>query len=255
MDGQWVSLGAIVQLMPISLQLVQVITVTIQSSSNNIPNTLTSMINGFKKFHQTENSGQLLNGDLTSHDRDLIGQVGVSMIMNAVAMEKWQDGFHVLYALHHHGIHYVTNRGGWSPCIIAMAAVECCLHLDIPQSALEVMRGAQWVTGSNQTEKDKRNTILEKLLRACLSKKEIAGAEETLRAMELTAKNGELFQLVLSAAKQNGNTDIYDRLSKKNQLPSVIVNTKMPSFALEPVNNSAVKLVRLYNYYLSYNQL
>jgi len=92
-------------------------------------------------FEQLDN-GQLLNDNLTPHEHDLIGQVGVSMIMNAIAMEKWQDGFHVLYALHHHGIQYVTDQGGWSPCVIAMAADECCLHLDIPESALEVMRGA-----------------------------------------------------------------------------------------------------------------
>lgn len=233
------SLGAILQLVPISLQLIQVVAMAIQSQSN-ISNAMTSMITSFKKFHQIENNGQFLSGDLTLHERDLIGRVGVTMIMNAVAMEKWQDGFHVLYALHHHGIHYVTDQGGWSPCVIAMAAVECCLRLDIPQSALEVMRGAQWVNGTTPVEKDKRNMVLEKLVRACVAKKEIGGAEETLRAMESTtsmANHGELYQLVLTAAKQTGNTDIYKRLSKKNQSVSV-ANTTVTSFNMEASNNS-----------------
>ena len=234
------SLGAILQMMPISLQLIQVVATTIQSQSN-ISNAMTSMITSFKKFHQIENNGQFLSGDLTLHERDLIGRVGVTMIMNAVAMEKWQDGFHVLYALHHHGIHYVTDQGGWSPCIIAMAAVECCLRLDIPQSALEVMRGAQWVNGTTPVEKDKRNKILEKLVKACIAKKEISGAEETLRAMESMVNHGELYQLVLTAAKQNGNTDIYKRLCKKNQ-PVSVANTTVTSFSMEASNNSPTKI-------------
>ena len=244
MDGQWLSLGAIVQLLPINLQLVQVMAATIQSQPN-IPSAMTSMITSFKKFHQIENTGQSLSGDLTPHERDLVGQVGVSMIMNAVAMEKWQDGFHVLYALHHHGIHYVTDQGGWSPCVIAMAAVECCLRLDIPQSALEVMRGAQWVNSNNPVERNRRNIILEKLVRACVTKKEIVGAEETLKAMESTVSvtsHNELFQLVLMAAKQVGNTEVYSRMCKKNQLPS-ISNKPVTLFAVEPANNPAINLV------------
>ena len=221
-------------------------TTAIQSQPN-IPSAMTSMITSFKKFHQIENTGQSLSGDLTPHERDLVGRVGVSMIMNAVAMEKWQDGFHVLYALHHHGIHYVTDQGGWSPCVIAMAAVECCLHLDIPQSALEVMRGAQWVNSINPLERNRRNIILEKLIRACVAKNEIVGAEETLRAMESTVSVGnhsELFQLVLMAAKQIGNTDVYNRLCKKNQLPSV-ANTAVTSFTVEAGNNPSMNLVRI----------
>ena len=251
MDGQWLSLGAIVQLLPIDLQLVQVMATAIQSHSN-IPSAMTSMITSFKKFHQIENTGQSLSGDLTSHERDLVGRVGVSMIMNAVAMEKWQDGFHVLYALHHHGIHYVTDQGGWSPCVIAMAAVECCLRLDIPQSALEVMRGAQWVNSNHPMEKNRRNIILEKLVRACVAKKEIVGAEETLRALESTVSvtsHSELFQLVLMAAKQVGNTEVYNRMCKKNQLPS-IANKPVISFAVESANNPAMNLVRIiYRFY------
>lgn len=192
-----------------------------------------------------EVNGQSLTGDLTPHERDLVGRVGVLMIMNAVAMEKWQDGFHVLYALHHHGIHYVNDQGGWSPCVIAMAAVECCLHLDIPQSALEVMRGAQWIDSNDPVERSKRNAVLEKLVRACVAKKEIAGAEETLRAMESThfvTNHSELFQLVLTAAKQNGDNEVYSRLCKRNQLPSIT----LPSFA-EDANNisSPTNLVRI----------
>lgn len=248
MDGQWISLGAILQLIPIGSQLVQVVATAIQSHSN-ITTAMTSMITSFKKFHQIENSGQLLSGDLTQHERDLVGRVGVSLIMNAVAMEKWQDGFHVLYALHHHGIHYVTDQGGWSPCDIAMAAVKCCLHLDIPQSALEVMRGAQWVNGSNPVERNNRNIILEKLVRACVAKKEIAGAEEALRAMESTVSitnHSELFQLVLTAAKQSGNNEVYSRLCKKNQLPSV-ANTAVTSFTVEASNScSTMNLVRMF---------
>lgn len=235
------SLGAIVQLVPINLQLVQVMASAIQSHSN-IPSAMASMITSFKKFHQMENGGQSLSGDLTLHERNLVSQVGVSIIMNAVAMEKWQDGFHVLFALHQHGIHYVTNQGGWSPCIIAMAAVECCLHLDIPQSALEVMRGAQWVTSSTPTERSKRNMVLEKLVRVCVSKNDITGAEEVLQNIESAPSNGELFQLVLTAAKQKGNADVYSRLCKKNQLPS-IANTATPSFAVDTINSSTMNLV------------
>ena len=237
------------QLLPISLQLVQVVTAAIQSHPN-IHSAMTSMITSFKKFHQMENTGQSLSGDLTPHECNLVGRVGVSMIMNAVAMEKWQDGFNVLYALHHHGIHYVTDRGGWSPCIIAMAAVECCLHLDLPQStvsALEVMRGAQWVSSNNPMEIKRRHTVLEKLLRACVAKNEIVGAEETLWAMESAVPMGnhsELFQLVLMAAKQSGNTDVYNRMCKKSQLSSIAGSTAVTSFTMEAANNSTVNLVR-----------
>ena len=247
MDGQWLSLRAIVHLVPISAKLVQVMAAAIQSHSD-VPNAMASLVTSFKKFHEMENDGESSSDDLTSDEQNLISQVGVSMIMNAIAMEKWQAGFDVLYALHHHGIHYVNDQGGWSPCLIAMAAVECCLCLNNPnpRSALEVMKGAQWVTSSNPLEKNRRNTVLEKLLRSCVTKSEIVGAEETLRAMKSTVstkKHGELNQLVLMAAKQNGRMDVYNRLYKKNQLPSV-ANTTVTSFTVEAGNSSTVNLVR-----------
>jgi len=239
MEGQWLVLGGVLQMLPSNINLIQTISSAIQSHPN-IQAAFGALINGLKKFHQA-NDNQSTEGELTLQEQTLIGQVGVLMMMNAVSMEKWQTGFHILYLLHHHGIHYVNNQGGWSPCVIAMAAVECCLHLDIPPSALEVMRGAQWVSSNVPAEKEKRDIILEKLIRACLAKKEIAGAQETLQALGNAANSSELHQLVLTAAKNAGKLDVFNKLSRKEQPPILpLVNE---------TNKSTVSTVRLYVYH------
>jgi len=206
-------------MLPANINLIQTISSAIQGYPN-IQVAFGALINGLKKFHQA-NENQSTDGELTLQEQTLIGRVGVLMMMNAVSMEKWQTGFHILYLLHHHGIHYVNSQGSWSPCVIAMAAVECCLHLDIPLSALEVMRGARWVSSSVLAEKEKRDSILEKLVRACLSKNEVAGAQETLQALENSPNNSELLQLVLKAAKDAGKLDVFNKLSSKEQTPFI----------------------------------
>ena len=212
-------LGALLQMTPVNVALVQTIASTIQAHPN-IQTAFGALISGLKKFHRA-NDNQLSEGELTLQEQNLIGQVGVLMMMNAVAVENWQTGFHILYLLHQHGIHYVNNQSGWSPCIIALTAVECCLHLDIPPSALEVMRGAQWVSSSIPSEKEKRDLVLEKLIKACLAKNELAGAQETLQALGNTPNSSELHQLVLSAAKDSGNLNVFSKLSTKDEPPSL----------------------------------
>ena len=219
MDGQWLVLGGVLQMAPVNLALIQTISSAIQNYSN-IHTAFGALINGLKKFHQA-NDNQPPEGELTVQEQNLIGQVGVLMIMNAVSAKQWQRGFHVLYLLHQHGIHYVNDQGGWSPCLIAVAAVECCLQLDIPPSALEVMRGAQWVSSSDPIEKEKRDNVLEKLVRACLAKNEIVGAQETLQALGNAPNSIELHQQVLRAAKDAGNLDVFNKLSNKDQPPSL----------------------------------
>ncbi|XP_065892568.1 uncharacterized protein [Dysidea avara] len=219
LDGQWLVLGGVLQMAPVNLALIQTISSAIQNYSN-IHTAFGALINGLKKFHQA-NDNQPPEGELTVQEQNLIGQVGVLMIMNAVSAKQWQRGFHVLYLLHQHGIHYVNDQGGWSPCLIAVAAVECCLQLDIPPSALEVMRGAQWVSSSDPIEKEKRDNVLEKLVRACLAKNEIVGAQETLQALGNAPNSIELHQQVLRAAKDAGNLDVFNKLSNKDQPPSL----------------------------------
>ena len=231
MVKQWVSLAGILQLVPVNLRLVQTISSAIQTHPN-IQVTFNALLDGLKKFHQVDD-GEAIEGELTLQEQSLISQVGVLIMMNAIAMEKWQIGFHILSLLHNHGIHYISNQGKWSPCVIAMVAVECCLHVDTPSDAIKVMRRAQWVSSSVPAEKEKRDTILEKLVRACLAKKDVTGAQETLQALGNTPNSSELHQLVLTAVKDVGNLEVFNRLSNKDQSPS------------SEANKPTVNLVRL----------
>ena len=220
MDGQWLSLGGILQLLlPIDVNLIQTISSAIETQPD-IRAAFGALIDGLKKFHQA-NGNQMLESELTLQEQSLISQVGVLIMMNAVQMEKWQIGFQILSLLHNHGIHYISNQGKWSPCVIAMVAVECCLHVGTPSDAIKVMCRAQWVSSSVPAEKEKRDAVLGKLVRACLAKKDVIGAQETLQALGNTSDSGELHQLVLAAAKDVGNLEVFNKLSNKDQPPSL----------------------------------
>jgi len=146
-------------------------------------------------------------------------------------MEKWQIGFHILSLLHNHGIHYISDQGR---CVIAMLAVEYCLHVGIPSDAIKVIRIAQWISSSVPTEKEKRDTVLDKLVRACLAKKDIDGAQETLQALGDTPNSSELHQqLVIEAAKDVVNLEVFNKLSNKSQPQSLSPTSK----AKEPTVN------------------
>jgi len=226
MDRQWLSLGGILQLfLPIDINLIRTISSAIETQPD-IQSAFGALIDGLKKFHQADGN-QVSVGELTLPEQSLLGQVGVLIMMNVVEMEKWQIGFQVLSLLHNHGIHYLSNHPGWSPCVIAMVAVECCLHVGIPSDAIKVMRRAQWVSSRVPAEKEKRDTVLEKLIRACLAKKNITEAQETLQALGDTPNSSELCQLVLAAAKEAGVMKVFNKLSNKDQPSSLPPTSKV----------------------------
>jgi len=237
MDGQWLSLGGILQLfLPIDINLIRTISSAVETQPD-IQTAFAALINGLKKFHQADGN-QVSQGELTLQEQSLIGQVGVMIMMKTVVMERWQTGFHILSLLHNHGINYLSNHPEQSPCVIAMVAVECCLHVGIPSDAIKVMRRARWVSSSVPAEKGKRNTVLDKLVRACLAKKDVDGAQETLQALGDTPNSSELHQLVITAAKDVGNMEVFNKLTNKDQ-PTLLPPT---SEASEPT----VNLVRLW---------
>jgi len=241
MDGQWLSLGGILQLLlPIDVHLIQTISSAIETQPD-VQTAFAALINGLKKFHQADN--QVSEGELTLQEQSLIGRVGVLIMMNAIAVEKWQTGFQILYLLHNHGIRYVNNQGECSPCAVAMAAVECCLHVGVPSDAIKVMRRSQWVSSIDPAEKERRDTVLEKLVRACLARKDTDGAQETLQALGNTPNSRELHQLVFgTTAKDTDNLEVFNKRLNKDKQPFSSVASKASKSTLTPVSASLFAL-------------
>ncbi len=74
---------------------------------------------------------------LNSHDRWLVGQVGVALLFHCDSTRQWKAGFLLLHCLHINGIHYVNVPPPHSvtptptPFSIALKAVSICLEVNI----------------------------------------------------------------------------------------------------------------------------
>lgn len=137
-----------------------------------------------------------LGSTLLPSDRWLVSQLGIGLLRLCERDKAWQSGFVVLYHLHKFGIHYVELSHPPSPlppllpvppspCSVALTAVNLCLHMNREtNSALEVMRGCDWVEATNETEHDQRTEVLASLAQQCLDSKMLEDAWQCLDAID-----------------------------------------------------------------------
>ena len=185
-------------------------------------------------------------GSLLPSDHWLLSQLGVALLRICERNSEWQSGFVVLHNLHRYSIHYAAVFQPPSPlplllphpptpCSIALTAVNICLHLDREtSSALEVMRGCQWVGSSSETEREQRTELLATLAQRCLDDKmleatweclEAITAEEVLKRLvhPVTNLHNKLLQGLLNASSMDFALSVYRSMKKGHLqcLPSV----------------------------------
>lgn len=139
---------------------------------------------------------------LLPSDHWLLSQLGVGLLKLSERKGEWQSGFVVLHHLHRYGIHYVKlsqppaplpplQPHPPSPCSVALTAVNICLHVEGETgSALEVMRGCEWVGpggsgsgGEADAEGELRAEVLGVLAQRCLDGHLLEGMWECLEAV------------------------------------------------------------------------
>lgn len=114
--------------------------------------------------------GQHPGSSLLSSDRWLACQLGIALLRLHEQKQDWQAGFSILQLLHSFNLRYVelsqplsnlppllSSRP--SPCSVALTAVNLCLQNveEGTSSAMEVLRGSDWV-GASCTEELCRRT-------------------------------------------------------------------------------------------------
>lgn len=152
--------------------------------------------------------GPPAGSSLLPNDRWLVSQVGIALLKWCERNSEWQSGYVVLHHLHRFGIHYVTLCHPSSPlspllprppspCAVALTALNICLQLDKGTgSALEVMRGCDWVRPSNETERDIRTEMLTTLAQRCLDGNLLDDACRCLEAIDVAEVAKKLVHLV-----------------------------------------------------------
>ena len=81
----------------------------------------------------------------------LVGQMGLSLLLQAANDQHWEAGFTILHQLHRHGVHYIdhtpydneASNQFPTKCSRMMAGVLVCVNVS-PDAALEVFRGCSW---------------------------------------------------------------------------------------------------------------
>lgn len=183
---------------------------------------------------------------LLPSDLWLVTQLGIALLRLCERNEEWQSGYVILHHLHRFGIHYVRLSQPPSPlppllptpptpCSIALTAVNLCLHLEREtHSALEVMRGCEWVEASNEIERDHRTEVLATLTQRCLNSKMLEDAWQCLDAIErgevaakfvhpVTNLHNKLLQGVLDTQNHQYALFVFNSMRKADLqcLPSV----------------------------------
>lgn len=179
-------------------------------------------------------------------DRWLAAQLGIGLMRMCERKREWQSGFVILHHLHEFSIHYVKMSQPPSclppllptpptPCSVALTAVNLCLHVEREtHSALEVMRGCEWVQASNEAERNHRTEMLATLTQHCLNSKMLEDAWKCLNAIEaagiskkfvhpVTNLHNKLLQGVLDTQNQDYAMFVFRamRTAELQCLPSV----------------------------------
>ena len=80
---------------------------------------------------------------------------------------------------------------------MALTAVNVCLHVDKEtNSALEVMRGCEWVVATSEAERDYRTELLATLAQRCLDEERLDDAWQCLEAVERAEVAGKFLHHV-----------------------------------------------------------
>lgn len=187
-----------------------------------------------------------LGSSLLHSDRWLVAQLGIALLRLCERNKEWQSGYVILHHLHRFGIHYVRLSQppsplppllptAPSPCSVALTAVNLCLHLEREtHSALEVMRGCEWVEASDGVERDSRTEMLATLTQRCLDSKMLEDAWQCLNAIEqgevaakfvhpVTNLHNKLLQSVLNTQNHQYSVFVFKSMCKAGLqcLPSV----------------------------------
>lgn len=186
-----------------------------------------SLLGFYKQYFQPPVS---LGSSLLPNDRYLVSQLGVALLKLSERNKEWNSGYVILHHLHRYGIHYVKLSQPPSPlpplvphppspCSVALTALNLCLHLDKEtKSALEVMRGCDWVGPSDEVECDYRTEMLAALGQRCLDENMLEEVWQCLEAIISGVVAKKFVYLV---------TNLH------NKLLQGILNSKNDQFALQ----------------------
>ncbi len=182
---------------------------------------------------------------LLPSDRWLVSQIGLALVKLCEQNKDWQSGFVVLHHLHRFGIHYVKLSQPPSPlppflhspptpCSVMLMAVNMCLHVDDINSALEVMKGCDWVGGANEAELHLRTEMVTELGLRCLDKGLVEDTWKCLGAINsgevakrflhpVTNLHNKLLQVILDGKKIDFALSVFKSMKKVSLqcLPSV----------------------------------
>lgn len=194
-----------------------------------------------------------LGSCLLSSDRWVVSQLGVALLKLCERNKEWQSGYVVLHNLHRFGIHYVKLSQPFSslppllphpptPCSVALSAVNVCLHVDKEtNSALEVMRGCEWVVPTNEAERDYRTEVLATLAQRCLDEERLDDAWQCLEAVERT----EVANRFLHHVTNLHNKLLQGLLNNGNVQSAVLVFRAMQSVGLQSLPSVFSGLLQL----------
>ncbi len=190
--------------------------------------------------------GQATPPCLLSSDQWVVSQLGIALMKVCEGSKEWNSGYVVLHHLHRLGVHYVKLSHppsllpplfpcSPSPCAVAITAVNLCLHLEKEtHSAVEVMKGCDWVGACSETERDSRTEMLATLTQRCLDEEMLEDAwlcleaiskEEMARkfAHPVTNLHNKVLQGILESRNHQLALTVFESMKKTDIqcLPSV----------------------------------
>lgn len=201
-QGQFGAVASILVSLPSSQshydnKIVHTVWKAVSNSSSHSANAFSSLI--FSLLQSRSSSTAHANGGaLFGSDRWLISQLGIALLKSCEQNQNWQSGFVILHHLHQFGIHYVklsqpsanlppSSPVDHSPCLIALMAVNICLHIDQISSALEVLQGCEWAPAKSGEEVNLRTNVLLEVANKCLQKGMKQEGWNCLKAIETSA--------------------------------------------------------------------
>lgn len=159
--------------------------------------------------------GQHPGSSLLSSDRWLVCQLGIALLRLHEQNEEWQAGFSILQHLHSFDLCYVKLTlplstlpplvsSSPSPCSVALTAVNLCLHTDQgTSSAMEVLRGSDWVEATCTEELCRRTEMIIAVAQNSLN---TGMLEDVEKCLDSVSSEGLLEKFVPLL------TDIYNKL-------------------------------------------
>ena len=184
---------------------------------------------------------------LFSSDRWLVSQIGIALLKTCEQNQDWQSGFVILHHLHRFGIHYVKlsqpnsnlppcSHASHTPCLVALMAVNVCLHIDQVSGALEVFQGCEWIQAANTDELNLRTRMLLETAEKCFQRKMNQEGWKCLQAIN----SGVIMKKFIHAV-----------CNLHNKLLQTLLSSKDMSFALQVIHTMRGKQLQCLPSYFS----